>query len=344
MFIQRNRVLTALAAACVLFACLLLLARMPSLIALPIALVAGGVILAVPSRPEQAAPIASAPPAVIAPEPPPPPQYQAQPVAGIALPSARPDYRFVFSATVYWLPAVSGVGVADPGAIAKSEIIRRAREIAQRRDPADATLLTSEAVGLLAEPRPDPTNRVHVRAELALFQLSEDDRRRLEELARLRKEEELWDYQRRQEQSKRRYLGEDVLRNSGSAVVWWLARNDSQPEKVADSIGALTRLANAANNADDVPADDFAVTGTEARAGEPTGPQTPAEQFGAFLDSLSSLDDDARLLITKQMASMVESHGYAAVAREMTGPYDEEPGGTEAGSGLPGDEQEPGGW
>ncbi len=341
MSIRRNTALVALGAVCALFACLVLLARMPSLIALPIALVAGGAILTVLSRPAPAAQTASAPPTVITAEPP-PPQYQAQPVAGIALPSARQDYRFIFSATVYWLDAVNGV--ADSGAIARSEIIRRAREIAQRRDPADAMLITSEAAVLLAELRLDPTNRVQVRAESAQFQLSDDDRRCLEELARLRKEEELWDHQRRQEQSKRRYLGEDVLRNPGSAVVWWLARNDSQPEKVADSIVALTRLANAANNADNAPADDFAVTDTEALAAEPVSPQTPAGQFGAFLDSLSSLDDDARLLITKQMANMMESHGYAAVAREMTGPYDGEPGGTGASSGLPGEEHEPSGW
>jgi hypothetical protein len=340
MNIRSNAVLTALAVACALFLGLIVIARLPALVALPIALVVGGAILALnrPSARSNASPQAAENTQEEL-----PPQYQAQPVAGILLPSAHQDYAFMFSATVYWLPAVRGV--AAPGAIARAEIIRRAGEIAQRRDPAQAALVTSEVEGLLADARPDPTNQVHVRAELVQLQLSDDDRQRLEQLASLRKQEELWDYERRQEQSRRRYLGEDVLKNSGSAVVWWLARNDSQPDKVAESIDALTRLANAANNADDDPAGDSTAILSEAPAVEAADPQTPAGHFGAFLDSLDSLNslsDDARLVLTKQMASLVESHGYATVAREMTGPYDEWPGGSD--SGVPSEELEPGDW
>jgi hypothetical protein len=342
MNIRSNAVLTALAAACALFLGLIVIARLPALVALPIAalpiaLVVGRKILAL-SR--ASARSNASPQAAENTQEELPPQYQAQPVAGIPLPSAHQDYEFMFSATVYWVPAVRGV--AAPGAIARSEIIRRAREIAQRRDPAQAALVTSEVEGLLADARPDPTNRVHVRAELVQLQLSDDDRQRLEQLASLRKQEEVWDYQRRQEQSRRRYLSEDVLKSPGSAVVWWLARNDSQPEKVAESIDTLTRLANAANNADANQAEGPAPVNAEFPAAEAASPQTPAEQFGTFMDSLDSLGDDARLLITKQMASLVEGHGYATVAREMTGPYDERPGGSD--SEVPGEELEPRDW
>jgi hypothetical protein len=339
MNIRPASAVTALTITGALTVALLTVARMPALVALPVALVVGGLVLAALSRSSPPTLTASTAPAVITPEPP-PPQYQAQSIPGIVLPSAREDYTFTFSATVHWLPTVASV--ADPGTIAVNDIIRRAREIAQRRDPALASLAEQEVAGLLTDARSDPTNRVQARAESVRLVLSLDDHKRLEELAGLRKQEELWDYRRRQEQSKRRYLSEDVLKDSGSAVVWWLARNDSQPEKVAETIDALTRLANAANNADANPADGPAPVDAGYPAAEPVSRPTPAEQFGTFLDSLDSLGDDARLLITKQMAGLVESHGYATVAREMTGPYDEWPAGT--GPGLPGEEPESGDW
>jgi hypothetical protein len=336
MVIRRNAVLTAIATAGVLFIGLLI-ARMPTVVALPVALVVGGVVLAAVSRSPSAAPIAPSP-VVITPDPPPPPQYQAQQVAGIPLPSAHGDYLFVFSATVYWLPIATNI--PEPGMIAASEIIRRARELTQQGDPARAALISHELAALLTDARPDPAGRVRARAESVHLLLSADDQRRLDEIARLRKEEELWEHQRRHEESKRRYLGADVLKDPGSAVVWWLARNDGQPEKVAESIDVLTRLAHAANNTDDDPAGNAARTGDEASIAEPGNPQTPAEHFGAFVDSLS-LRDDARLMLTKQMASLMKGYGYSTVAREMTGTYDEWAGD---GSGMPGEGPGLGDW
>lgn len=341
MTIRRSAVLAALAAAVATFIGLIIAVRMPVLVELPIAIaiVGGGAILAAVSRSPSVPPIAPASPALDTPDPP-PTQYQAQPIAGVPLPSAHEDYTFTFSATVCWLPTAASV--TEPGVIAVSEIMRRAREITQRRDPAQAVLVTHELATLLADARPDPASRVHARAESVHLQLSADDQRRLEELARLRKEEELWDYQRRHEQSKRRYLGEDVLKDAGSAVVWWLARNDDQPMKVAENIGALTQLAHAANNADGNPLGNAAGAGDRIPASAPGNPQTSAERFGAFIDSLDSLDDDARLMLTKQMASLVESYGYPIVAGEMNRQYDEWPDGT--ASGMPDGEPEPSAW
>jgi hypothetical protein len=334
---SRNAVLTALATAGAIFVGLTIAARMSVLLALLIALVAGGVALAAVRRPRPvplSAPVPAdlGPSDLVTPEPPP---VQAQPIAGVPLPSAHEDYTFVFSATVYWLPAVAGV--TEPGVIAVSEIVRRAHQITQRRDPAQSVLVMHELAAFLADTRPDPGGRVYVRAESVELQLSADDQRRLEELTRLRKEEELWDYQRRHEQSKRRYLSEDVLKDAGSAVVWWLARNDDQPTKVAESIGVLTQLAHAANNADGDPAGagNRSLTAAFGRS------RTPVEHFGAFVDSLHLLDDDARLMLTKQMASLVESNGYPTVAREMRDQFDE---GPDAASGMPADEPEPGEW
>lgn len=338
MTIRLNAVLTALAAAGALFIGLIVAAQMPALVALPIALVVGGAVLASLSRIPSAAPITPAPPVVITSDPP-PAQYQAQSVAGIPLPSAHEDYSFIFSATVYWLH--NAVSVSESGTVAAREVIRRAQEITQQRDPAQVALVTHELAALLADARPDPSGHVLVKAETVQLVLGADDQRRLAELARLRKEEELWDYQRRHEQSKRRYLSADVLRDPGSAVVWWLARNDGQPEKVAESIDMLTQLAHAANDTGNKPTGSTTGTGAGVPAAALASPQTAAEHFGVFVDSLRLRDDDARLMLTKQIASLLESYGYPTVAREMTGPYDEWPGDDSA---MPGDAPEPNDW
>lgn len=55
------------------------------------------------------------------------------------------------------------------------------------------------------------------------------------------------------ERNKRRYLSDDVLKDPGSAVVWWLARNDEQVEGTVERIGLLARLSAAANNSEVAP-------------------------------------------------------------------------------------------
>jgi hypothetical protein len=64
---------------------------------------------------------------------------------------------------------------------------------------------------------------------------------------RLNSQEDVWEYERRREQSMRRYLSTDVLRDPGSAVVWWLARNNGQVETAVQSIDLLVQLSRAAN-------------------------------------------------------------------------------------------------
>jgi hypothetical protein len=336
MTVLQRASLTALATAVAIFIVLIIATRVQVLIALLMAVVAGGAVLAAASRPSSSELSAAATQPVLDTSDP-PPQYQALPIVGVLLPSAHKGYPFAFSATVFWLPAAASV--IEPAAIAVSEIARRAREITQRRDPREFVLVTHELGVLLADARPDPADRVYARAEGVQLQLSDDDQRRLGQLARLSKEEELWDHRRQHERSKRLYLGEDVLKDAGSAVVWWLARNDDQPAKVAENISVLTQLAHAANNVNgDLP-------GSEARAerevptAPPGGPQTSAEHFSASIDSLGPLDDDARLMLTKQMASLIDRHGYPGVAGEMTAPYDEWPANTP--SGIPDDQPQP---
>lgn len=78
--------------------------------------------------------------------------------------------------------------------------------------------------------------------------LASADRDRLRKLNDLRKDEEIWEYERQYERNKRRYLGDDVLKSAGNAVVWWLARHEDEIEKAVDMIGPLAQIAAAAND------------------------------------------------------------------------------------------------
>jgi hypothetical protein len=309
----RNAMLASLTTACLLFLGLTFAARLPSLVALVVAIFGGGMILAAAiGRRQPTLAVEPAPDPVDAPAAPPPMQFQAQPVTGVRLPSAFTDYTFAFAATVLWLPVTAGV--IGAGEIAVHELIRRARKITEQWDPSQVTLIGPELAVALRTLQPDSSGQVQVRAESVQLQLPPEDQQRLNEAATLRKQEGLWEYQRRQEASKRRYLRTDVLKDSGSAVVWWLAKNEDRPQQVAENINVLTRLAHAANNMDD------AASGTCAE------PRTPAEHFEAFLDSLDPVpDDDVRLTLTSQVARFVDSHDQKA-ADEMRRRYSDPEG------------------
>jgi hypothetical protein len=231
---------------------------------------------------------------------PPPVQYQALPVTGVRLPSAQSDIAFAFAANVLWRPAKDEVTGA--GEVARNEILRRAREITEQQDPRLVSLAAADLAVALGVLQSDADGRVHVRAESVQLQLSPEEQRHLDELARLRRQAELWNYQRQEQVSKRRYLHTDVLKDSGSAIVWWLAKHEDEPDDVAGKIGVLSQLARVANNE---PAPDS----RPPEALPAPLPLRPADQFEAFLDSLDPRPSaDARLLLTDQVARFIDGY------------------------------------
>ncbi|WP_062214529.1 hypothetical protein [Streptomyces sp. NBRC 109706] len=174
-----------------------------------------------------------------------------QRVSQVALPSAEPDYQFLFSATVRWLPhEVEGMAYFDPGGLAVRSVLMRAKAFTSRQDPADSSLAQHHLNGVLGVMETDPSGRVLAMARNVTLTLSETDQDRLSKLSAVRKDEEVWEHERNYERSKRSYLSQDVLKDPGSAVVWWLARNDDEVEGTVDRIGLLARLSAAANNSE----------------------------------------------------------------------------------------------
>jgi hypothetical protein len=324
MTLRRNTVLASTVIAVALIISLSPLTHwLPWVEVVLIVVIGGGGLLVAARRPDGPA-IPSSASSQVAPDPP-PVQYQRELLADVRLPSNRADYSFRFAATVVWIP----IGAADGNAaglngLAINDIVRRASELTQLEDPADYSQATYKLSRILSELRRDATGRVQAMADSVQLALPEPDQRRLDKLAMIRKEEEVWEYERRHEQSKRNYLGTDVLKDPGSAVVWWLAKNDDQLEKAVANIGLFTQLSHAVN-------DTRASQNGEAPEVPPPGPSgddTNADQQPAssatqrFEDFISSLgippDTDDHILLTDQVARLVAMRGHHAVADEMT--------------------------
>ncbi|MEU6821753.1 hypothetical protein ABZ921_14065 [Streptomyces atriruber] len=189
------------------------------------------------------------------PEPPTAPTeqpYQETRVVDAALPSAAGGYDFLFSATVWWRPIPELVTRSDGAspALAVSSIVSRALEVVRREEPGRASFARYLLEGELGVPLPDRSGRVKALAADVTLALAPADRERLQKLSDLRKDEEIWEYERQHERNKRRYLGDDVLKSAGSAVVWWLARHENEIEKAVDMIGPLAQITAAANDAE----------------------------------------------------------------------------------------------
>lgn len=256
------------------------------------------------------------------PEGTPEPEFQREPVTGARLPSGRPDYDFVFSATICWQSATVEPDrrMFSADAVAVHSIVQRARGLAEKRDPAQLSLVQHEMRRVLGELQSDTEGYVLAMAESVELSLPEEDRKRLDELAEVRKNGELWDHQRRHEQSKRQYLGDDVLKSPGSALVWWLARNENEIGKAVDNISPLQRLSDAANDISGAASlRDGMATAFSADA-DPV-PPSAADLFGYFMRAMRISADEDRAYFAHQVADLVEPRD-SSLADEMRARFD----------------------
>ncbi|HEY3686233.1 MAG TPA: hypothetical protein VGL93_24585 [Streptosporangiaceae bacterium] len=270
-----------------------------------------------------------------------PVQRREQMIVDVLLPSERPDYSFLFSATVVWTPARDSVddSAVNMGALAVSAILGRACEITKRCDPTHVSLVEHQLASALGGRQPDQTGRLQAVAEAVRLKLPDDDRQRLDKLATVRKDKEVWEHERIYEQNKRDYLGRDVLKDPGSAVIWWLSRNENAVQKTVEDIGLLTELSSVANNGvvpeqfrhymqdGQIPAQQpyipmFNGTAPETPAG-PNGNATAADHFGAFLRATRfDAADPEQQLFARRVAELLTMHDRHGVAAELIDRFD----------------------
>jgi hypothetical protein len=286
---------------------------------------------------------------VFIPPPAPEPQPSVQMVAlqGVNLPSAVPDYEFMFDATVYWRSVGNPTATMHvrPGARGIDAIIQRAAAVAATEQPGMAIRLQHRLNDVLGVVEHDQSGRIEAWADNVRTNLFDADAQRLRALADIRKDKAVWEHQRRFECDRRGYLTDDVLRSTGSALVWWLSRNETEVTGAVDLIGTMARLSAAARD-EDVPdlfrhlldpsllppseqeQNPFALVGGDG-AGQPltldfsqfTGTRSPVDLVTALMGALG-LDDEQRALFAARVAAGVASTGKVDTAEQIRQRFD----------------------
>lgn len=279
------------------------------------------------------------------------------PVADVTLPSADPDYHFRFSATACWRPARgSRLQHTNPGALAADTIVERARTITAAEQPDQVGIVQHRLASALGAVQLDASGGVETWADQVQLTLSEADQEQLRKRSDKRKDNDLWEHEREHECRKRAYLSNDVLKSTGSAVTWWLARKDNDVEDTVRLLGALTVLCAAANNTE-VPEPFRHLVPTAAAPGQlpfasPNGDQrlswagraagsfsdvSPvAVQWEAMMDTLDL--GDGRALFSRRIAQLLDKFAKPHEAQEIRRYFDAPATGKD-----PADLPEPGG-
>ncbi|MEU8707507.1 hypothetical protein [Streptomyces sp. NPDC048565] len=262
-------------------------------------------------------------------------ERQEQHVRHVALPSRWADYDFLISATVRWhaLDTSDHAPVLNPAGLAVEAVLERARAITEQREPGRASLVQHELSGALSRMLPDSTGHLRTMAENVSLTLHPNDQERLDKLAGVRKDKAVWEHQRKYEQSRREYLGEDVLRDTGSAVVWWLAKNDDHVEKTVADLGLLAQLASAANNTD-VPEllRDLIPRPRGEQDDSPERHDVPYEQLPTAADHITDAlnamgfpeGDPRRGMLAKQLAEIIRTQEQHETADAVLRRFDQQ--------------------
>ncbi|MGH3912638.1 MAG: hypothetical protein ACRDTC_04410 [Pseudonocardiaceae bacterium] len=261
------------------------------------------------------------------------PAAQQTPIVDVALPSSVADYDFRFSATAYW-HAVAGSTVrhADLGCLATDALVARARAITAAEHPSRVDALQHRLAAMLGAVALDRSRAVEAWAEQVTLTLPELDLERLRKHSEVRKDKEIWEHERDHERSKRQYLGDDVLKSTGSAVVWWLTRKDNDIEEAVRLIGALAQLSAAANDRD-VPELFRHLVPVSALPGQSSfdpwdGDQRFSDGSSArsgpavLMDAPLDIDEDQRPLFARRFAQLVDMAGKPEAAEEIRRRFD----------------------
>ncbi|MEV4021042.1 hypothetical protein AB0J35_62275 [Nonomuraea angiospora] len=255
--------------------------------------------------------------------------YEKRAITSIPLPSSVPDYDFHLSATVWWRPAGPATGLIGeslPG-LAVDAVLTKARWVAKQEPPERFVLVQHQLTRLLGQPFMDPAGTVETGASDVTLSVSEADASRLARLSDMRKEEVIWEQERRQEKNKREYLGADVLKTPGSAVVWWLARHDEQVDSAVNLIGPLAQLSAAANNEDVTstflhmipfppPAQPEASFAAPHNGSHAAPAMTLLDHFKEVIDGLD-LEESVRDQLAHRFATYIASAGRPDVADQI---------------------------
>ncbi|ASR37184.1 hypothetical protein BAY61_21755 [Prauserella marina] len=288
----------------------------------------------------------------IVPDHPPAKPEVAQPgqytVKDVLFASAEEHYRFVFSCTVYWLPRSMSPGIAhaNPGSMAADVILRQTATLLGAIRPEDAGRARYELDTALGAQRVDHTGQLQLWAGQITLELPDGDHRRLQSLADVRKDEDVFESQCRYERKVRTYLDEDVLTDLGSTLVWWLAgpRTDEKRrvDEAVSKIGNFRRLSETAMGTEC--AESFGGNGSNGlldRASPQLSLEIPVPPgSGESNDAVAQVDarpsmtavaaavvermreGPERELFAAQFAKLLSRHGYDEISDDIARRFD----------------------
>ncbi|RLK61197.1 hypothetical protein [Actinokineospora cianjurensis] len=185
-----------------------------------------------------------------APEPTPHAEHH---VPAIPVDSAEPYYRFVLTCTVCWQPNASLPQHGNLRGLAVHSILERARSVTVTGSPTETEVVQTRLAAELGAMAPDRSGQIIAWAENVGLAVPEEDARRLDRLAELRKEKQVRHHEQELEQRTRAYLADEILTDPGTAVVWWLARHPEQVKEAADLIPTFAKITAAVTKTEIAP-------------------------------------------------------------------------------------------
>lgn len=297
---------------------------------------------------------------------PPDPEPHQEVFSEVSLPSAAPDYRFLVSGTVHWRPNPKAPGREhhDLAALARDGILSRAGESLLDAQPREHGALGERLNAELGVEQVVSSGHVVAWGGDFTVVLPEADRQRLQQIADVRKDAEVWEHERNHERDIREYLGEDVLSSPGSAVVWVLARYlQGKNANVGDAVNDIENVRDltAAAQETDIPprAGSGGVEGHAANGdgGLPSAMLDARAESGqvrirpliAWIDEVFAARPEVRELFVPWQAGLLDKCGNHEEAEALRAHFDLEPLPEEAaatvpaenGSGPAGDRRDP---
>ncbi|MEU5158595.1 hypothetical protein AB0G74_03140 [Streptomyces sp. NPDC020875] len=275
------------------------------------------------------------------------PPYAHSFLTDVPLPSAMPGYPFLFSATVSWrtTPDHSPTAHNNPAGLAVSSVLQRAQDAIAAEHPRRGQFLGHWLDGVLGTPVTDGSGLVTSFASGVRVTLRAPDQQRLDEIDDSHKSRDVWESRRQHELDRRSYLGDDVLRTPGSALVWWLARHEDDIERAVEMIAPLSCLSAAANDRElpeafhhlFLPPEPPIDPGTEepphghgpgpdggfgpsspAGGSGPGGGTGPSAYVSALIDEMGFAEDSAdRQAFIDRLARMAEASGSPGTAAAL---------------------------
>ncbi|PRW64298.1 hypothetical protein [Actinopolyspora mortivallis] len=285
-------------------------------------------------------------------------------VNDLRLPTVHPEYPLLLSATVHWLP---GPGAAGPDperqrAIAVEAVHRRASAVTAHTGALDHGITVHHLRAELGQLRKDEGGYLQAWATDVSLTLHEEDAERLRALSDAAKDLEIQERRRDQERGLRRYLAEEALVDTPTAVVWWLTQREVSGERLTETLGsveALSYLSSLVRSA----RTEAATRGTTDRWSVGSGPSdpgngrlhhVPADVDGQpadptvlpldgrgepatlrvyfarhMIDSTHPDDGQHRALFAREVAELFTKHHMPREAAEITAHYAPERGEAE---------------